>query len=161
MRAEDECGATRRLVISGSMAFYGYMYRLQDELAEEGVESLLPEAQDDLAELLPSAQFEALKREMSFAHIRRVKNPRTYGILVANFEKHSLPNYIGPSTFAEVAIAASQGKKIFILNEFPQVYAEELSLWGAIALRGRLDLLVRLYREACLRPIRQLNMFAA
>jgi len=161
MSADYRSGAPRRLVISGSMSFYGYMYRLHDELAQKGVESLLPEAQDDLAEILPSAQFEALKRELSFAHIRRVKNPRTYGILVANFEKHMLPNYIGPSTFAEVAIAANQGKKIFILNEFPQVYAEELSLWGAIALRGRLDLLVRLYRETCLRPVRQLSMFAA
>jgi hypothetical protein len=161
LRNIETVAASQRLVICGSMTFYGYMIRTRDELTAYGVQTVLPEPENHLAESLSDHHFEDVRRDLAFAHVRKIRNPRTFGILVSNFEKHGLSNYIGPSTFAEIAIAAAHGKRIFLLNEFPPVYAEELEMWRAVPLRGRLNVLVTLYRDACLRPVRQLSMFAA
>src|SRR5690242_1558176 len=123
-----EFEATRRVVLCGSMSFFGMMHRLQDQLARRQVATVLPDTENEIADTLSVDQYDALKREMSFNHIRRIKNPRTYGILVANFDKHGAPGYIGPSSFAEIAIAAAHGRKVFILNEFPSLYRDELTI---------------------------------
>ena len=41
-------------------------------------------------------------------------------ILVLNFEKHGIQNYIGGSVFLEMYIAFDLGKKIFLLNVIPE-----------------------------------------
>lgn len=153
--------ARRKLVICGSMAFFGEMCRLQDTLAARGVRSALPDVEDDQVACMASHQYEAFKRAVSFAHLRRIKNPNTFGILAVNFDRHGIANYIGPSTFAEIAVAAVSGKRVFVLNEYPSVYAEELGAWNVTPLNGRLDLLVEGYCDACALPSAQLNMFYA
>ena len=160
-RPSGSLHAMRRVVVCGSMTFYGIMIRLREQLVAEGVEALLPNAETHFLESTSQDQFETIRHAFSRNHIRRIRNPLTYGILVANFDKHGIRDYIGPSTFAEIAIAAVHGKKVFVFNEFPTVYEDELSLWRAEALHGRLERLIDLYRQACLRPIRQFNMFAA
>ena len=40
-------------------------------------------------------------------------------ILVANYEKHGKPNYIGPNVLMEMAVAFHENKPIFVLNECP------------------------------------------
>src|SRR4028118_553833 len=113
-RLPIQLGANRRIVICGSMTFFGYMSRIREQLLRNGVEAIIPDAEDHLTGALPPNELEEFRRSMALAHIRRVRNPRTFGVLAVNFDKYGLEDYIGPSTFAEIAIAAAHGKRIFI-----------------------------------------------
>ena len=58
-------------------------------------------------------------------------------LLVLNIEKNNIPNYVGPSVFAEIAfaiglnIAFEKNIQIYCINDLPENshYAEELKLW--------------------------------
>ena len=70
------------------------------------------------------------KRRENRRHFQRIK--RSDAILVLNYSARRLPNYIGGSTFAEIAVAFSMGKKIFLVNPVPHhsIFKEELEAWG-------------------------------
>lgn len=159
-RENDEWTSNgRRVVVCGSMTFFGEMCRVKHTLATHSVGCVLPDAEDHVVHSMTSVQFEAFRREASFAHLRRVRHPATFAILAINFDKHGIRDYIGPSTFAEIAVATASHKKVFVLNDFPAAYAQELTTWQAIRLNGRLEPLVREYITQCAKPTRQLTMF--
>ena len=67
-------------------------------------------------------------------------------VLVVNPPKQGVGHYIGANAFAEIAIAFYFGKKIFLLyDQFPP-YADELSAWGVVPLRGDLGLLASIIK---------------
>ncbi len=41
-------------------------------------------------------------------------------VLVANYEKNGVPNYVGANTFLEIGFAHVLGQKIFCLNPLPE-----------------------------------------
>jgi hypothetical protein len=48
-------------------------------------------------------------------------------ILVLNYDKNNIPNYIWPNTFLEMGLAFHLDKKIYLLNPIPELwYKEEL-----------------------------------
>jgi hypothetical protein len=59
-------------------------------------------------------------------------------ILVANYEKKGIENYIGGNTFLEIGYAFGRGKKIFILNQLPvdSPYKEEILGMQPVVLDG-------------------------
>ena len=61
-----------------------------------------------------------------------------YAILVTNYEKKGIENYIGGNTFLEIGYAFGAGKKIFILNSIPSElsYKEEILGMQPIVLHG-------------------------
>jgi hypothetical protein len=152
--------AKRRLVICGSITFYGQMQRAAETLRASAVKSVLPDPDDSLPASATQEQADIFKRELSFAHLRRIRNPVTFAILVLNFDKFAIPDYIGPSTFAEIAVAAVSGKRIYLIGDYPEVYSDELSAWQAVRLGGRLDALIGDYWRECVRPSPQMNLFA-
>jgi hypothetical protein len=149
-----------RLVLCGSMTFFGYMRRIRDELSEFDIEVALPDAEDDV-DHYDERQFEMFRRQVVQRHIGRVRSQRTIGILVTNFDKHGIADYIGPSTFAEIATAAATNKRIFVLQDFPDVFRDTLSIWDAVPLRGSYEPLLDIYRRARAVPDSQLELFAA
>ena len=46
-------------------------------------------------------------------------------ILVANYDKNGVANYIGPNTLIEMGLAFHLGKPIFLLNPIPDVHWKE------------------------------------
>jgi hypothetical protein len=62
-------------------------------------------------------------------------------ILVLNYEKNGLPNYIGGNVLMEMAIAFYLNKSIFIFNEIPKesTFLEEIKAVGPIVLQGKLE----------------------
>jgi predicted RNA-binding protein with PUA domain len=46
-------------------------------------------------------------------------------VLILNYDKNNIPNYIGANTFLEMGVALYLGKKIFLLNEIPEVENKE------------------------------------
>ena len=149
----------RRVVICGSMSFYGEMLRIQDELLEQDVKSITPDAEDEIRPTLTLDQFEKFKRRVSYAYLRKIRDPRTYALLAVNPDKYGIEHYIGPNTFAEIAVAFAQSKRIYVLQDFPEMYQDELQAWGASQLFGSLNELVRDYRLTCVRETAQLKLF--
>ncbi|CAA7614396.1 conserved hypothetical protein [Magnetospirillum sp. UT-4] len=149
-----------RVVICGSMTFLPQMMHVHKELGEAHVPSVLPTLEDGVTLCTTLDTHDSVKRKLSLDHIRRIKNPSTFAILVVNMEKHGEIDYIGPNAFAEIAIAFATGKQIFLLNDVPHSYSDELTAWGATPLAGRVDYLVARHhsRLAELQP-RQLSFF--
>lgn len=60
------------------------------------------------------------------AHFRKIDDSDC--ILVTNYEKKGVENYIGGNTFLEMGYAYGTGKQIFVLNELPKTsaYKEEM-----------------------------------
>lgn len=62
-------------------------------------------------------------------------------VLVANFEKNGIPNYIGANTFLEMGFAHVLKQKIFTLNPLPEnTYLQtELEAMRPIILNGKVE----------------------
>jgi hypothetical protein len=156
-RHSNVAASGRRIVICGSVSFMHQMRMLKDALAAEDVPAVTPADLDFAFELGDSDAYLRFKRGTSLAHIRKIRDPRTFAVLVANYEKDDLYGYIGPSTFAEIGVAFSAHKQIYLLDRKPPNYADELASWGAVELFGDLSRLLRAYEETCRRATAQLR----
>ena len=57
-----------------------------------------------------------------------------------NYEKRGIKNYIGGNVFLEIGFAHVLGKKIFLLNEIPDMfYKDEIESMDPIVLKGNLN----------------------
>jgi hypothetical protein len=152
-------GFTRRIVICGSMSFYQEMEKVKQELLSQKIPCIIPENEVYEKNHLSPEQFEIFKRNVSFMYIKKIRNPETFGILVLNNDKHDIPSYVGPNTFAEIAIAFAQSKKIYLYTSIPDMYEDELSAWGAIPLQCSLQPLVKDYKAVVSLSKSQLALF--
>jgi len=59
-------------------------------------------------------------------------------VLITNYEKKGIPDYIGGNTFLEIGYAFGNGKKVFILNNMPEqsAFKEEILGMQPIILKG-------------------------
>lgn len=78
---------------------------------------------------LPEAKILALKRREAVKHFTKIT--KSDAILVLNFTKNGVENYIGGAAFAEVAVATFLKKRVFLVNPIPigMPYSEELRAW--------------------------------
>lgn len=62
-------------------------------------------------------------------------------ILVANYDKHGIENYIGGNTFLEMGFAKILKQKIFLLNPIPKIdiYETEIIAMNPVVLNGDLS----------------------
>jgi hypothetical protein len=75
------------------------------------------------------------------AHFRKIDESEA--VLIVNYEKKGIPDYIGANTFLEIGYAYGRGKKIFILNNLPTTssYKEEILGMQPIVLHGKITAL--------------------
>ena len=79
------------------------------------------------------------KREHSIKHFDEICKKETDILIAVNVTKNGIKNYIGPNTFAEIAMGFYKGKKVFVLNDLYEPYLDELKGWGIIPLGGDVD----------------------
>src|SRR5689334_16807341 len=127
-----------RVVVSGSMSFHSVMLEQARILAKAGIRTVVPPVDSGVIDDLADEEYLTVKRRLSMKHIRRIRDPKTYAILVVNCDKHGFPDYIGPNTFAEIAIALAHYKPIYLYQGIPHFYRDELTAWKAISLNGNL-----------------------
>lgn len=147
---KDEQRSTRKrrtpqganVVICGSMSFYPNMVEQQSLLRALGVKSVIPSPDTDVFQILNEEESLSAKRSASMKHIRRVRDGKTFGILVLNFDKHGIADYIGANSFAEIAVALAHYKRIYLYQGVPTFYRDELIAWGAVPLNCDLSRLV-------------------
>ena len=119
----------KNIVLCGSMKVLSKIYEVQMLLQEMGYNVLLPK---ECIEGLP-------KVIASRAHFDRIVDPQNEIILIVNEIKNGIENYIGPNTFAEIAMAFYFNKKIYVLNDIYEPYRDELEGWNVVALKGNLE----------------------
>jgi hypothetical protein len=149
----------RRVVLIGSMSVYAELLEYSKLLNSKGIQTVVPEPEDEGVQQLSLFEFETFKRRVSFAYLRKIRHPSTFCVLAINLDRHGILNYIGPNTFAEIAVAFAQSKKIYLLQAMPEAYADELSAWRVAPLRGNLETLVEDFRDSVGIDNQQLGLF--
>lgn len=134
-----------KITLCGSMKFYDKMVEIQKQLEVAGHTVFMPLALEGLDYWQENGEkrIEA-KRKFGVVGKHMDKVEKSDAILVTNFTKGDIPNYIGANTFLEMGFAHYRGKKIFILNPLPdQKYInEELTSFNGIILDGDLGKIV-------------------
>ncbi len=130
------------ITMCGSVKFFDEMVELQKKLEENGHTVLMPIKVSGVDYWSDDAtsRIEA-KRRLGLLEKHMDKIERSDAILVANYTKGDIKNYIGANTFLEMGFARYRNKKIFLLNPIPdQKYiSDELLSWEPIVIEDNLE----------------------
>lgn len=118
-----------RIVLSGSAKVKESVFEIAKQLRNKGYEVVVPR------EFIVHME----KRAHSMRHFDEICKDETDILLAVNEPKNGIENYIGPNTFAEIAMAFYKQKKVYVLNDLYKPYLDELEGWGVIPLKGDLD----------------------
>ena len=134
-----------KITLCGSMKFNDEFLKLQKDLEALGHTMLMPVAVPEVDYFSEDGtnRIEAKSRlRLVEKHMDKINESEA--ILVANYTKGDIENYIGANSFLEMGYAKYKGKKIFVLNPLPsQKYIDdELRSFGSIVLNGDISLIV-------------------
>ncbi len=138
-----------RITILGSSKFVKQMVEYRDKLIALGHTVNLHEhyvaqakgAMDDLVQRM-GREHAKVKREYDYHryHYDEIVH-KGDGVLVLNFDKNGIKNYIGGNTLMELGFAYVHDKKIFLLNPIPQMaYTDEIESVDPVVINGDLTL---------------------
>lgn len=119
----------KNIILCGSMKVKDKIIEISNELKKKGFNVLLP------VECMQGVD----KSIASRAHFNRISDPNNEIILVINTTKNNIDNYIGPNSFAEIALGFYYYKKVYLLNDLYEPYKDELISWNVIPLNGDID----------------------
>ena len=109
-----------KICICCSLSFTDEVLALAEELKALGHEPLLPNGmidrvteQEDFDPVKTKAATDAVRK-----HIDKIRE--SDAILVCNYDKKGIVNYIGANTFIEIAAAHYMRKLIYALNPLPE-----------------------------------------
>jgi len=138
-----------KVVICGSSAFKEKMLEYRDLLADLGHEPIVhPDyeafVRGEKREIWDQVTGgEHYKAKKSQGYIKWYYNAifNSDAILVLNFDKKEIKNYIGGNTLMEIGFAHVNDKKVFLLNEIPEdvSYADEIKAMADIILHDDLN----------------------
>ena len=118
-----------RIVLSGSSKVKESVFEIAKKLENMGHEVIVPK----------EFYVHMEKKEHSMLHFNEICKKETDILLAVNVTKNGIENYIGPNTFAEIAMGFYKQKKVYVLNDLYEPYLDELKGWGVIPLKGQLD----------------------
>ncbi len=141
-----------KIAICGSLSFADNMGKAGDYLETIGHEVFVPFSAEkilkgeyslsDIEDKKNSGNFSAMVIENDA--IRKwfgvIKNSDS--VLVLNYDKKGIKNYVGGNAFLEIGFAHVLNKKIFLLNPIPEIsYRDEILSMKPFILNGNLDLI--------------------
>ena len=142
-----------KIAIVGSLDFTNEIKEIANKLVEKGHEIIIPVTSEMI--LNNKVTLEQIKKEKSSGEIykRMIKqNTLKYfyekikevdAILVLNFDKRGIKNYIGGNVLLEMGFANVLNKRIFLLNDVPDIfYKDEIKAMQPIILNGDLNRIV-------------------
>ncbi|MFA6552129.1 MAG: hypothetical protein WCT19_01355 [Candidatus Paceibacterota bacterium] len=130
-----------KITICGSIAFYDEMLGIKAKLEKAGHKVKLPPLQikDNKGKMISVKEYYELRKtttdKNSWVWKQKAKSIDEHfkkekwadAILVTNYDKNGVKGYIGGNTLMEMGLAFFLKKKIFLLNEIPEVsYKEEI-----------------------------------
>lgn len=134
-----------RIVICGSMKFSKEMLALKEKLNLLKFEDVvIPHNTEKYAsnQLADENSYESTKNKIEKDLIRSYYNEikNADAVLVANYDKNGVINYVGGNSFLEAAFAHVLNKKLYFLFEIPEMlYSDELKALQPIILNGDLN----------------------
>jgi nucleoside 2-deoxyribosyltransferase len=134
----------KTITICGSMTFFTEIKQLKEELADLSFNVLTPSEEGTGIEYSKLSKQEQADMKQNFIdkHIDKIK--QSDAILLANYTKKGITNYIGANTFLEMAFAYILKKPIYILNSVPeQQNTVEIEGLKPIILHGDVHALLR------------------
>jgi len=133
-----------KIVICGSMSKSKEMLEIKAFLEQRGNEVFVPQNTEHYASgnLSAANSVETTKVKIENDLIRKyyelIKN--SDAVLVANYDKGSVQNYVGGNSFLEAGYAYALHKNVYFLNAIPDMsYADELRAMEPIILNGDLS----------------------
>ncbi len=149
----------KTVTICSSANFYRQAVEKQAELEKLGFKILIPATAEKMKQ---SGDYEVShyktwfgdagdyhkKTALMRGHFEEIN--KGDAILVLNYEKHGVKNYIGGNVLMEMAIAFFQQKPIFLMNEIPEEsnFLEEIIGLNPIVLHGNINILKTHYDKA-------------
>lgn len=134
-----------KITLCGSIAFHDEMKEIQNKLEALGHKVDLPpsEVPDENGKMIPVKQYYEIRKmaekekgsnenwiwDLKEIAMKNHFNKVTWSdvVLIANFTKNNIENYIGANTLLEMGLAFHLGKKIYLLNPIPEMsYKEEI-----------------------------------
>ncbi len=138
-----------KIVICGSSAFKEKMLEYKDKLVLLGHE---PIVHPDYEAFVKGEKQEVWNQVTGGEHYKAKKSQgyikwyykaivESEAILVLNFDKKGIKNYIGGNTLMEIGFAHVNDKKIFLLNEIPDnvSYVDEIKAMVDVILNDNLE----------------------
>ena len=132
-----------KIIICGSIAFYDEMQQIKKKLESMGHEVKLPpsEIRKESGEMIPVKEYYRLRKETETTDgwiwdakekaIRTHFNKIEWGekILVLNYDKKNIKNYIGGNTLLEMALAFYLRKPIYLFSPIPEISYKSMKGW--------------------------------
>ena len=143
-----------KITLCGSIAFQNEINRVKEDLEKMGHEvKIWPlKLKDEKGQLIPVEEYYKIRKiasndekwvwdrkaEAILEHFDKVAWAEV--ILVTNYDKNNIKGYVGGSTLMEIGLAFFLKKKIYLLNEIPELsYKEEILGVKPIILNGDLS----------------------
>jgi len=128
-----------KITICGSIAFFDEMMAVKNDLQKMGHEVKLPptEIPNEQGEMVSIKEYYRLRKESKteagWIWDRKEWAMRTHFdkvawadvVLVLNYTKNDIENYIGGNTFLEMGVAFYLKKPIYLLNPIPETSFKE------------------------------------
>jgi hypothetical protein len=134
-----------KIVICGSMKFSEEMLDLKLKLNSLGFNQVVvPRNTEKYA--IKEKQFEvsseSVKNKIDHDLIREYYQEinSADAVLIANYDKNGVKNYVGGNSFLEAAFAHVLNKRLYFLNDIPEMsYSDEMKALQPIILNGDLN----------------------
>jgi hypothetical protein len=140
-----------KITICGSVTFRKEMVDFKQRLSQLGHEGIISPVMEDLVygrnpELLTRIEKDHAQAKRDGGYIKWYYNAivGSDAILVLNYNKNGIKNYIGGNTLMEIGFAHVNDKKIFLLNPAPEKvsYTDEIKTMADIILNGDLNKII-------------------
>jgi len=137
-----------KITLCGSARLADKLVETYQQLKELGHEPLMNEVMfkiaDGTAKKIIKGMREdhsEIKREYNFIKWWHNSIKNSDAILVCNFDKKGIKNYIGGNTLMEIGFAHVNDKKVFLLNPIPEdvSYVDEIKAMADVVLNGDLN----------------------
>lgn len=132
-----------KIGIAGSMNYTEKMVELCEKLRAMGHEVFMSKFADAyIGKTHEEKEKIKLEHKYNYDAIREFWKPmqNAEALLVANYDKHGIKNYIGGNSFLEMGFAYVLGHKIYLINPIPQMpyYETEIIAMKPIVINGDL-----------------------
>lgn len=95
----------------------------------------------EIKEMENGVEHHEIKRRYGYIKWWHESIKKSDAVLICNFDKNGIKNYIGGNTLVEIGFAHVNNKKVFLLNDVPKdlSYLDEIKAMSDISLKGDLN----------------------
>jgi len=138
-----------KITICGSSTFRQQMINYKEKLEEMGHEAIVhhhyiqfvKEGRRDILDRMENGEHAQVKKENDYIKWYHKAIKDSDAVLILNFDKNEIKNYIGGNTLMEMGFAHVNNKKVFLLNPIPEEapYVDEIKAMADVVLKGDLS----------------------